>query len=227
MRWRTFFLALCFAATLAAPAPAGWLFGKSSKAKSAERVPQLLAVLKSDPDGGKREQAAEELRQFDGNAFPEIAPALIEALLQDTRTEVRAEAAESLARLRPVSQAAGQALDQAANHDGSMRVRLLARRWLLQYRLSGFHGKGKVEEPAGPSLTPPPPAAAPATVEKERLTPAPRARLPLLPSGETIAPPLAGPSDEAPKAGPAPAVRPAAAPVLLPPTIRTGEGTIR
>jgi hypothetical protein len=213
MRWHTFILALGLGAAVAAPAPAGWLFGRSSKAKPAERVPQLVAVLKTDPDGGKREKAVEELRQFDGNAFPEIATALVEAVLQDAKSDVRAEAVESLARLRPVSQAAGQALEQAANNDSSMRVRLLARRWLLQYRLSGYPGKGKAEEPqpGGPSLTPTPSAG-----PQGGVTPAPRTKPPVLPNGETAPPPLAGPEEETPKAS--------SAPLLLPPAIRTGGG---
>ena len=61
-------VALVVSATLVRPAAAGILFGRPAKANPAERVPQLLAIVKTDADERKRESAAKELRDFDGAA---------------------------------------------------------------------------------------------------------------------------------------------------------------
>jgi hypothetical protein len=126
---------------------AGIIFGKKNKKTPtpAERVPQLLAQVKTDGDESKRAAAAEELRQYDPAQFPTIVPALIDVLLTDKKPAVRAEAAQSLGKLRPISQQAGQALEQALTKDSSMRVRLQARSSLLQYHWSGYRGNKKDE----------------------------------------------------------------------------------
>src|SRR5213078_4587461 len=109
-------------------------------------------------------------------------------------TAVRSEAATSLGKLRPVSQQAGYALEQATANDTSMRVRMAARQALWQYHLVGFRSGKPAEMPAKPAdpvvSAPPGPS-----------TPAPRtaARLATGPFRETPEPPLA----ESP---PAPAV---------------------
>jgi hypothetical protein len=140
-----YLLTLLVSIALIGPAPAGSLFGKPGKPKAAERVPQLLSALKSD-DERKRESAARELREVDAAAFPDVVRALIEVLQKDAKVGVRMEAADSLAKIRPVSQPAGMALEQAMSKDASLRVRLHARRLLLQYRLSGYSTKEKAEE---------------------------------------------------------------------------------
>src|SRR5262249_4646386 len=132
MTWGLFLLTLLVSIALAARSPAGSLFGKSAKPNPAERVPRLLADLKS-ADDRKRETAARELREVDASAFRDVVPALIDVLQKDGKVGVRLEAADSLAKLRPVSQPAGMALEQATAKDGSLRVRLHARRLLLQY----------------------------------------------------------------------------------------------
>ncbi len=71
------------------------------------------------------------------------------------------DAITSLAKLRPVSQQAGAAIEQAT-HDDSVRVRLQARTLLWQYHLAGYHG-GKTPEvgtPRTPVYTQEPPLAA-------------------------------------------------------------------
>jgi hypothetical protein len=161
-------------AGLASPAPAGLFFNR--KAKTApDRVPTLIGALKSDPEERHRADAARQLRDFDVTAYPEIVPALIEAAQNDARAGVRAEALQSLARVRPISQQAGQTLEGLADHDSSLRVRLQARSALMQYRLSGYHASRNVqkqqvgrtiEPPLAPTLEPaglqsPTPAAAP------------------------------------------------------------------
>src|SRR5262249_4106641 len=115
-----------------------------------------LQILKSDGDEKKRAAAAEELRQYDPAQFPEMVPALIEALFSDKKSGVRAEAAQTLGKLRPVSQQVGQALLMARDKDESMRVRLQARSSLLDYRWHGFKSDGKN---ALPGATKEPPLA--------------------------------------------------------------------
>jgi hypothetical protein len=129
---------LVFAA--AAPeSSAQWFGTKKSKLPPAQRVSELIAALKSDKDGHKRMEAAEELRQFDTKEFPEIIPALAEALHNDPAVSVRIESAVSLGRVRPISTQAGQALEKAAGADSNLRVRLQAKTSLTLYQLSGYH----------------------------------------------------------------------------------------
>src|SRR4051812_42970102 len=90
-------LILFLLALLARPAQAGIIFGKKGKKPTpTERVPQLVTTLRTDGDEHKRAQAAEELREHDPAAFPDIVPVLIESLLTDKKAAVRAEAAQTL-----------------------------------------------------------------------------------------------------------------------------------
>jgi len=215
-------LALVNVGMLVVPAPAGILFGKKTKPNPAERVPELIVIVKTDKDESKRASAAEELRQYDPATHPDIVPVLIDVLLNDAKPAVRVEAAESLAKLRPVSQEAGWALEQARDKDSSMRVRAKARYELIGYYWAGYHTdpklkdgavvnpkdvpmeKGKAVVPA-PAGTPPMTGAVKGMPEKVIVTPMPVAPKPTLtpvgrPSvGETAPPPLAEP-----KAKPAP-----------------------
>ena len=75
---------------------------------------------------------------FDPAQFPEIVPTLIEALQNDRKPGVCAEAALSLGKIRPVTDRVGVALEQTLAKDSSMRLRLQARSVLLQYRWSGW-----------------------------------------------------------------------------------------
>jgi hypothetical protein len=149
-------LVLLLALGLLRPAAAGIFFGKKKTINPRERVPELLAIIKSDGDKKKRADAVEELRGYDAAQFPEIVPALIDVLLGDKDRDVRAEAAQSLGKIRPVSQAAGLALEQAQSGDDSMRVRLQARSALLQYHWAGYKsGSGKKDEPLITTKEPP------------------------------------------------------------------------
>src|SRR5438105_1702213 len=133
-----FLMTLTGVTMMAAPARAG-LFSKHAKINPADRVPTLIATLRAEADERKRASAAEELRQYDPNMFPEIVPTLADIALRDPKTSVRLEAIQSLAKLRPVSQRAGSALEQAT-HDESGRVRFQARTLLWQYHLAGYRG---------------------------------------------------------------------------------------
>src|SRR5215468_7909628 len=80
------------------------LFHKRARPVPAQRVPELILILKTETDERKRAQAAEELREYDARTFNEIVPALIDVSHSDRRTGVRIEVLNSLARLRPISQ---------------------------------------------------------------------------------------------------------------------------
>lgn len=150
---------------LAAPASAGIIFGKKSKPNPKERVPELIAIVKTDGDENKRGSAAAELRHYDPAAFPELVPVLIDVLSNDKKPSVRAEAAQSLGKLRPIAQSAGLALEQAQAKDSSMTVRLQARSSLLSYRWAGYRSVKK-DEPLLPSTKEPPLAEAPEPKQK-------------------------------------------------------------
>lgn len=180
---------------LVSPALAGSLFPwrKTEKVDPKTRVPELLAALGTDKDENRRSAAAVELRTFDTAQHPEIVPGLVGALLSDTRPGVRIDAAQSLAKIRPVSQAAGEALEQALEKDPSMRVRLQVRSALLGYQWAGYRAARKPEAPAaadkrgGPFV--PPVKTAPAAV---KTVPAPP------PVANTTEPPLAAPAGAPP-----------------------------
>ncbi len=183
MRYRILLVPLLIAA-LASPAGAGIIFGKKPKVVPEKRVPELLGIVKNDGDENKRFEAAEELRQYDAAQFPLMVPTLIEVLMTDKKASVRSEAAQSLAKLRPVSQQVGQALEYARDKDPSLRVRMQARSSLMSYHFAGFWGgepgQLKPEGQTGPTTKEPPlaaPAVAPPPLNPPPLpttTPTPR-----------------------------------------------------
>jgi hypothetical protein len=130
----------------AVPAPAQ-IFFKKKAPPPAQRVPELILTLKTEGDERKRAGAAEELRDYDPRMFTEIVPVLIDALHNDKKPSVRLEALNSLARLRPVTQAAGRAIENAAANDDALRVRLTAKSALLKYHLAGYSGSSKTDPP--------------------------------------------------------------------------------
>ena len=158
------------------PAPADGifgLFGKKTKVNPAERVPELIAYLKTEQDDRKRASAAAELGTFDGATFAEIVPVLVDALQNDPKYSVRMDAASSLGTLRPVSQMAGQALEKAASSDESFRVRLHAKGILMKYRVAGYApSKGDVPDPNGPRTVEPPLLETKAVPRPQSLRPA-------------------------------------------------------
>jgi hypothetical protein len=203
-------LALLLPVSLALPAPAGIIFGKQ-KHKPTERVPQLIAAVKTETDESKRESAAKELRDYDAAAFPEIVPVLIDVLQHDAKAGVRAEAAGSLSKLRPVSQEAGWALEQALK-DHSIRVRWQARTAILNYRLAGYRSEPTAaESPAAPARP-----ANPAVARRVVIPPVPRTES-VIASGETAPPPLAQPLPRTSTARPQPILTPSETPKLQKP----------
>jgi hypothetical protein len=198
-RWLVIaFLAVPLAAMLVGQGRAGIIFGrKKEKIDPKARVPELIAVLKNDKDADRRMHAAEELRNYDPMAYPDIVPALVSALQGDAKSGVRLEAAVSLGKIRPVNQNAGEALERAVSADSSMRVRLQARSTLMQYHWAGYRN-GKASDI--------PPLAAPKDAAKggEPLPPAVRT---------TPATPSRFPSTTEPPLAP---VEPIPAPVLRP-----------
>ena len=159
MRSYRFLLALVLPAAIAVPVQAGLIFGRHAKPDPAQRVPELIVVVKTERNENHRESAAKELREYDPVANPDIVPVLVDVLEHDTAAGVRVEAAQSLGKLRPVSQAAGWALEGALK-DSSIRVRLQARGSLMSYRLSGYRSDPQVAQtptPAPPVNAQPPP----------------------------------------------------------------------
>jgi hypothetical protein len=211
--WRRSLLVPLLIAILASPGQAG-LLRKTPKPDPAQRVPQLLKILKEEPDERKRADAVEELRDYDLKAFPEIMSAVVDALQNDPGSSVRAEAANTISKLRPISQQAGFALEQTLQSDSSLRVRMAARTTLWHYYLLGYRStkptdkvQEETEEPplADPDPkklappAPPPPKAMPAVPK----APVSRSWLPFLrrdssaskqPTPEAVKVPAAGPT---------------------------------
>jgi hypothetical protein len=188
MSWFRFLLVCLLVSTFTLPAPAGWLFkSKKPKPKPEERVPELIVIVKTDQDEGKREAAAAELRQYDPKAFAEIVPILIDVLKNDPKISVRQEAAGSLSHIRPISQEAGMALETAASKDPSLRVRMQAKKSLLYYHLSGYRSVKKNDiKPNGDS--PEPPLAREDHPKRPQVPAPPASPGPILPSAGTSEP---------------------------------------
>lgn len=143
------------------PSSAQGLFGKRGKVNPSQRVPELILIVKIDPDERKRQRAAEELRDYDTAAFSEIVPVLADVLLHEKKLGVRLEALSSLARIRPVSSLAGQAIEKAAATDESWRVRLQAKTSLPKYYLAGYSSRRADPAPMKKQPTEEPPMATP------------------------------------------------------------------
>src|SRR5262249_40361948 len=137
-------------------------------------------------------------------SYPEIMTGLIGALSRDSSASVRSEAAASLGKLRPISQQAGYALEQAQNNDGSLRVRMSARQALFQYHIVGYRSSGRPEMNAPKDATQPVSAPTPPGPVGLVKTPQTPTRIIMTPQGafrETAEPPLADPFVQ-PKAPP-------------------------
>jgi hypothetical protein len=195
------------ALTLAAPAQAG-LFKKSPKPDPAVHVPALIETLKSDKDEKARAAAAADLDEYDAKAFPDILPALMDALANDPSTSVRSRAAESIGKIRPITAAAGYALERAASDDKSFGVRVSARTALLKYKVLGHLPGTRIEGGLAQSAEPP---LATGPVVKDLssgtvLRPTPP---PVPTDGPVPAPALSSPSPKPPPDGPSAAPKPA------------------
>lgn len=151
MKKLTLALLITFSLAWLAPADAQ-LFSRKPKTPPAQRLGELIVQVKTDADEGKRAAAAEELREFDVKKFPEIVPVLIDVARHDKKASVRHDALDSLAKIRPVSQGAGQMLEWAAQHDDAWRNRWLAKSALMRYQWAGYHAP-KNEAKGPPALT--------------------------------------------------------------------------
>jgi hypothetical protein len=189
------FVVPLLALALAGPTQAG-LFKKSAKPDPTVQVPALIETLKTDKDEKARVAAAADLDDYDAKAFPDVLPALMDALASDPSPSVRSRAAESIGKVRPISAAAGFALERAAADDKSLRVQISARAALVKYRVLGHIPGTKIDmvvqssEPplaAGPAVKdlaggtvvrPTPAPAPPASVTPPALPPIPAPKLP-------------------------------------------------
>ena len=203
-RWQvTLTLALILIWT--APAPAQWFFSKKAKTNPTQRVPELILIVKTDPEERKRQSAAEELRDYDTAIFTEIVPILADVLQHDKKMSVRLEALTSLTKIRPVTSLAGHAIEKAAADDESWRVRLQAKTALPKYHLAGFVSKKSDPAPATTTRKPqtqepplavdPPPMIPPLPAPLPMVPAAPRPLPPnVAPPARTPPPPTQGPS---------------------------------
>ena len=243
MRWRSLLLVLAIQLCVAMPAPAGIFFHRKEKAPNpAQHLSELLGTVKADPDLHKRVAAAEELRTYDAKVNPEIPAILIDVLQHDDKAEVRAEAAATLGKLRPVGPEVGQALEQALASDKSSKVRWQARTALWHCRLNGYRSPKEEGPPLGtptnkepplanptptPTATPPPPVAAkpaPLAPPPTRIAPVPGNWTPAAPAAPPAAQPLPSgpahpplvPTEPPPLKSPPPTVDPGGGPSLMP-----------
>jgi hypothetical protein len=159
----------------------------------AQRVNQLVSLARTGGDENQRQTAAIELRQYDPQAYPQIVPTLIDVLRTDSSANVRGQAAESLGKLRPISNQVGNALQQAASSDASNQVRWQARTALTQYQMSGYRpiipGQPTTSEP--PLAEPLP--ARPQPLPTPKLIPAPAAAKPPIVTRPVQAQPVSRP----------------------------------
>lgn len=143
---------------------------RKPRTNPAEQVPFLIKTLSSDLDERRRADAASELRDYDPKTFPEIVPALIEALKNDSSIPVRREAANSIGLIRPISQMGGYALEQAENNDPAIGVRAIANGHLKLWVLFRGYKKGRMPDPLS-NQTEEPPVAEPLPIPTPKLGP--------------------------------------------------------
>lgn len=93
-------------------------------------VAGLIREMQCHPKWRKRDNAAHDLREFDWRCHPEAAQALAAAMLCDPEEEVREEAAESLAKMKPCLPEVHAALARASRCDPDHATRKWARRGL-------------------------------------------------------------------------------------------------
>jgi hypothetical protein len=203
--------------TVAPPAPAP----QPPQLTPAQRVSQLLVLVKSGPAENQRAAAATELRTYDGQQYPQIVPTLIDVLQTDTSAAVRAEVAVSLGKIRPISPQAGYALQQASNGDDSMRVRWQAKAALAQYQMSGYKPAPPTQTADGSPTTAEPPLAEPLPAAP----PAPKVVSQPVSRPAAVKPAPTAPSP-APKGPPPSPLVPAEAPKLFTPPPSYDEGPI-
>lgn len=91
-------------------------------------VAALIQTMQTCPRWRKRDNAAHALRRFDWRCHPEAAQALAATMLRDCEEEVREEAAESLAKMKPCLPEVHASLAQAARCDPDHATRKWARR---------------------------------------------------------------------------------------------------
>ncbi len=132
---RSILTTLLVGIALTGDASAGPFSRKPNKPDPAEQVPALIKTLQADNDEKKRQAAAEELREYDLKTYPAIIESLIEALKNDPSNGVRHEAADSISKMRPITQQAVYAMVQAASKDNSFWVRNAARQHLGYWRV--------------------------------------------------------------------------------------------
>jgi hypothetical protein len=107
---------------------------ETAKTKAA----QLVETLRNDPDVAKRKAAAAELRDLDPRTNPEVVPGLTASLLRDPSPAVRIEAVEALGKMKPVTEPAGLAMEEAAKTDPDPKVQEALGKALWQYHLNGY-----------------------------------------------------------------------------------------
>jgi HEAT repeats len=174
MDWRHLLVGSLTLAVLGGSADAGILFNRSKSkdpppnqsqnppAVAQDRVGELVKVLRGSPDERKRAVAADELAKADLRQHPQAGEALIAALQQDPSANVRAEVAQAIGKMRPLTLQGGQALEEAMNSDSAPRVRQVAKTAIGVYLQAGYRtgvpeSKGLAQAPAAPR----PPAARP------------------------------------------------------------------
>lgn len=130
------FVALVVLLLTALPAPAGILFWRNKK-NPADQVSKLVDIIRTEKSDSKRESAIEDLRKYDLNGYPEVVNVLIERLQNDSSSDVRKEAIETLLRMQPIPQQAVSVLQQIEAQDSSSRVRREAKKALAHAPSNG------------------------------------------------------------------------------------------
>jgi hypothetical protein len=139
-----FLLVAVLAIASTATSSAGIIFNRHPKEENSSggRTFELIRTLRHDLDERHRKAAVDGLSKSDSKETPQIAPALVDSMLNDPSPAVRAEAAEALGRIRPMAPQVGMALEKALNTDSSSTVKSAARNSLSAYVHAGYHPVG-------------------------------------------------------------------------------------
>ena len=89
-----------------------------------------ITILQQSSRWRERDNAAHRLAEYDWKCHPEIVAALVDSLLHDPQDDVRAEAAETLGKLKPCVPEVHEALARVAKCDPDHEPRKYAKKAL-------------------------------------------------------------------------------------------------
>ncbi|MFN4258649.1 MAG: HEAT repeat domain-containing protein [Gemmataceae bacterium] len=236
MRWHHSFFVLLIWATALEPASAGIIFNRQNNQQGSSNGPKIFRLFKgknNEPPPNQHHQPTNSM--YPHQPAPAVQPngmdGMVQTLQHSPDAEQRYHAAVQLGKMRPFPPAVSAVLQQAANNDSSMKVRVAAKTALMQQQINGFINDKMQQVPRvnpptmprqpttqEPPLAEPLPAPPASPAPPPRLVPQPAPAVPPSWRGPTTTePPLAPPAPSSSNYAPRGPVVPTQPPMLRTP----------